>query len=98
MDFNFSPEDEAFRAEFRAWLDKNAPKGGLADADSLAEDNDDDWPKRLAWYKKLNQGGWVGIDWPKEYGGRGASILQTIVYRSEEHTSELQSPCNLVCR
>jgi alkylation response protein AidB-like acyl-CoA dehydrogenase len=84
MDFNFSAEDEAFRRELRAWLEVNAPKG-LEHADSLAEegDGDDEWHRRIAWYKKLHQAGWVGIDWPREYGGRGATILQTIVYHQE---------------
>jgi alkylation response protein AidB-like acyl-CoA dehydrogenase len=84
MDFNFTPEDEAFRKEFRAWLDKNAPKDGkLAEADTFAEDDDSDWGRRVAWCKRLNEGGWLGIDWPTEYGGRGASILQSIVYHQE---------------
>ncbi len=83
MDFNFTPEDEAFRAEFRAWLKDNAPKEGIPDADALAEDDEGGWYRRVEWCKKLSAGGWLGIDWPKEYGGRGASILQTIVYHQE---------------
>src|SRR5580704_12688239 len=84
MDFNCSPEDEAFRKELRAWLVANAPKG-LENSDSFGDEADDtdEWGRRIAWYKKLHQGGWVGIDWPKEYGGRGATILQTIVYYQE---------------
>jgi len=84
MDFNFSAEDEAFRKKLRAWLELNAPKG-LENADSFAEeeDDDEDWKRRVAWYQKLHRAGWVGIDWPKEYGGRGATILQTIVYHQE---------------
>ncbi len=84
MDFNFSAEDEAFRKKLRAWLEVNAPKG-LENADSFAEeeDDDEDWKRRVAWYQKLHRAGWVGIDWPKEYGGRGATILQTIVYHQE---------------
>jgi alkylation response protein AidB-like acyl-CoA dehydrogenase len=83
MDFNFTPEDEAFRREFRAWLKENAPREGLPDADALAEGDDEGWNRRVQWYKKLHAGGWLGIDWPREYGGRGASILQTIVYHQE---------------
>jgi alkylation response protein AidB-like acyl-CoA dehydrogenase len=84
MDFNFTPQDESFRKELRAWLEKNAPKDGkLAEADTFAEDDDTDWDRRVAWCRKLNEGGWLGIDWPKEYGGRGASILQSIVYHQE---------------
>ena len=83
MDFNFTAEDEAFRREFRAWLKDNAPAEGLPDADALAEDDESSWEKRVDWYRKLYQGGWAGIDWPKDYGGRGAGILQTIVYHQE---------------
>ncbi|HVN28108.1 MAG TPA: acyl-CoA dehydrogenase family protein, partial [Candidatus Binataceae bacterium] len=84
MDFNFSPEDEAFRKEFRAWLEVNAPRRGAApSADVLAEADEGEWKRSVAWYKKLASGGWTCINWPKEYGGRGASILQTIVYNQE---------------
>ncbi len=83
MDFNFSPEDEAFRQELRAWLDKNAPKRGDQPLDMFAEEDDGDWQRRVAWFRKLHSGGWTGIDWPKEYGWRGASILQTIIYNQE---------------
>jgi alkylation response protein AidB-like acyl-CoA dehydrogenase len=84
MDFNFGPEDEAFRKEFRAWLEKNRPERPLVELDALGDDDDEDtWQRNLAWYRKLASGGWTGIDWPKEYGGRGASILQTIVYNQE---------------
>ncbi|HLI78850.1 MAG TPA: acyl-CoA dehydrogenase family protein, partial [Candidatus Binataceae bacterium] len=84
MDFNFSPEDEAFRKNLRAWLEVNAPKG-MENSDSFGDEADDtdEWSRRIGWYKKLHQGGWVGIDWPKEYGGRGATVLQSIVYHQE---------------
>jgi alkylation response protein AidB-like acyl-CoA dehydrogenase len=82
MDFIFTPEDEAFRKELRAWLDKNKPDRPI-ETDAFFEEDEDDWKRRVAWYKKLRSGGWVGIDWPKEYGGRGATILQTIVYHQE---------------
>ena len=83
MDFNFSPEDEAFRKEFRAWLDVHAPKSQAPSADFMFEADQAEWQRRVAWYKKLASGGWTCVDWPKEYGGRGASILQTIVYNQE---------------
>ena len=84
MDFNFSPEDEAFRREFRAWLEVNAPRRDSApSADVLAEADEGEWKRSVAWYKKLASGGWTCINWPREYGGRGASILQTIVYNQE---------------
>jgi alkylation response protein AidB-like acyl-CoA dehydrogenase len=82
MDFNFSPEDETFRAEFRAWLDVNAPKHQPA-SDVMADADQTEWKRRVAWFKKLAAGGWTCINWPKEYGGRGAGILQNLVYNQE---------------
>jgi alkylation response protein AidB-like acyl-CoA dehydrogenase len=82
MDFNFSPEDETFRAEFRAWLDLNAPKNQAA-SDVMADADQTEWQRRVAWFKKLASGGWTCISWPKEYGGRGAGVLQNIVYNQE---------------
>ncbi len=83
MDFNFTPEDEAFRKELRAWLDQNKPDQPLSETEGFFEEDAEDWKRRVAWFKKLSSGGWVGIDWPREYGGRGATILQTIVYHQE---------------
>ncbi len=87
MDFKFSAEDEAFRQEFHNWLKANLPaRGADADDDDLGpmrEGGGDDWKRRLAWHKKMHSGGWVGISWPKEYGGRGASITQQLIYSEE---------------
>src|ERR1700732_1020210 len=83
MDFNFSPEDEAFRKELRAWLEVNAPKNEAPPADSIFEAGPSEWRRAVAWYKNLAAGGWTCINWPKEYGGRGAGILQTILYNQE---------------
>jgi len=82
MDFNFTPEDEQFRAEFRAWLDKNRPEREDGDLDFFAED-EGEWNRRVKWFKKLASAGWTCVDWPKEYGGRGFGILRTIVYHQE---------------
>ena len=74
MDFNFSPEDEAFRREFRNWLEANVPK---------EQDAGDEWQQRLAWHRKMHAARWVGIGWPIEYGGRGATITQQLIYNQE---------------
>ena len=82
MDFNYSPEDEAFRAEFRAWLEKNR-QYAIALREPLADEADGDWDARLRWHRKLNEGGWIGLSWPKEYGGRGATLMQSLIYEQE---------------
>src|SRR6266849_6441809 len=82
MDFNYSAEDEAFRAEFRAWLKKNIQHAAPIRA-ALAEESEEDWRVRARWHRKLNEGGWMAVSWPREYGGRGGSILQNIIYHEE---------------
>ncbi|MGH8012991.1 MAG: acyl-CoA dehydrogenase family protein, partial [Candidatus Binataceae bacterium] len=85
MDFNFSPEDEKFRNDFRAWLKANEHYT-IPLREPLADETQDDWDARIRWHRKLNEGGWVAISWPKECGGRGASLLQSIIYQDElEH-------------
>jgi len=92
MDFKFSAEDEAFRSEFRSWLKANLPKAGKAEEglDFMRESSSDDWKRRVEWHKKMHAGGWVGISWPKEYGGRGATLTQQIIYNEE--LSKVNSP------
>ncbi|HYR78687.1 MAG TPA: acyl-CoA dehydrogenase family protein, partial [Candidatus Dormibacteraeota bacterium] len=92
MDFKFSAEDEAFRSEFKSWLSANLPKAGKAEdgMDFMRESSADDWKRRLEWHKKMHSGGWVGISWPKEYGGRGATLTQQIIYNEE--LSKVNSP------
>src|SRR6202161_682450 len=85
MDFKFSAEDEAFRAEFSGWLKANLPKAGTSEdgGDFMRESSADDWKRRVEWHKKMHAGGWVGIGWPKEYGGRGATLAPQIIYGEE---------------
>ena len=80
MDLRYSGEDEAFRAEVRAWLDKEVPAHGPPPAS-------DDWPARraydTAWQRKLCDAGLAGLAWPAEFGGRGLPITQQLVYLEE---------------
>src|SRR5262249_2025381 len=82
MDFNYSPEDEAFRSELRVWLEKNR-QYAIPAREPLSDEADDDWEARLRWHRKLNEGGWIGLSWPREFGGRGATLLQSIIYEQE---------------
>ena len=76
MDLRETPAQRAFREEVRAWLQENLPdgwgtaahRGPKTAAESLA------FSKR--WQRRLYEGGWAGLAWPQEYGGRGASILE----------------------
>lgn len=84
MKLSFSAADEAFRAEVADWLATNLCgefeciryRGGPGDEHSFVEE-------RKAWERKLHEGGWTGIGWPREYGGRGASIEQQVIFNEE---------------
>jgi alkylation response protein AidB-like acyl-CoA dehydrogenase len=80
MDLNLSPEEIKFRDELRPWLNANVPK----DWDERREESMEvrfEYLKR--WQRKLYEGGWAGISWPKEYGGRGASLMEQVVFWQE---------------
>src|SRR5256885_79214 len=83
MDFSYSAEDEAFRREFRAWLEQNAPRNRTPPLDGMTEEDKDEWHRKVGWWRKLASAGWTCVDWPKQYRGRGLSLLQTIIYHQE---------------
>jgi alkylation response protein AidB-like acyl-CoA dehydrogenase len=94
MDFAYTAEDEAFRTELREWLDEHLPKflAEWSDDDHNPEDltGSQDYggllrsmERRKAWQRKLNEGRWAAINWPTEWGGRDASIMQNVIYSEE---------------
>jgi alkylation response protein AidB-like acyl-CoA dehydrogenase len=88
MDFEFSEREEAFRKDVRAWLEANLPDDlrGMAFASSRA---DRDEVRRLrAWQRKMYEAGYVGMDWPKEFGGRGATLTEQIILFQEMARAE----------
>ena len=82
MDFNYSIEDEAFRAEFREWLEHNRDYAVPA-LGPLADEEEASWEATLRWHRRLYEGGWLGITWPKEYGGRGGTLMHEIICEQE---------------
>ncbi|MEM7412738.1 MAG: acyl-CoA dehydrogenase family protein [Myxococcota bacterium] len=80
MDLRYSESDEAFRKELRSWLDSEVPAHGRPPSEH-------DWPARreydTAWQRKLYEAGYAGINWPKEFGGRDASLTEQLVYYEE---------------
>src|SRR5256712_6257366 len=88
MDFEFSEKEEAFRKDVRAWLEANVPDDlrGKAFASSRA---DVDEVRRLrAWQKTMWEAGYVGMSWPKEFGGRGAPLTEQIILFQEMARAE----------
>ena len=76
MDFKYSGEDEVFRAEFRSWLEANMPHDWRDDGELADPDTQSEFERRRAWHRKLYDAGWMCIHWPKEFGGRGATLMQ----------------------
>ncbi|HMH49974.1 MAG TPA: acyl-CoA dehydrogenase [Candidatus Acidoferrum sp.] len=85
MDFEYAPEQQAFREEFRAWLAKNLPPDLCLDdpADDRVASDRETFERRRAWQKTMHEAGWVGISWPKEYGGRGATLIERVIWDEE---------------
>ncbi len=91
MDFSYTPEDEAFRAELRAWLEANLPE--FRETGEIVDEREGvsrQMARRRAWQRRLNEGGWAAINWPKEWGGREATIMQNVIYSQE--TARAKSP------
>jgi alkylation response protein AidB-like acyl-CoA dehydrogenase len=81
MDLNYPSETESFRKEIRAWLVDNLPEGwGTPD---LSMTPDEKRAFNLAWTAKLFEGGWICASWPKEYGGKGLSLMESVVLNEE---------------
>jgi len=91
MDFNYSSEQEAYRQDVRAWLEANQPPP-LTPEEKERIDEDLLWDRNKRWHKKLYANGWVGLNWPKEYGGRGATVMQRMIYREELQRLGLGEP------
>jgi len=84
VDLSYSAEDEAFRAEIRAWLEQHltgrwAELRGLGGAGRDHERFDD----RLEWNRLLAEHGWTCVGWPEEHGGRGLSLWQQVIFHEE---------------
>jgi len=82
MDFNYSPEQEAYRQEVRTWLEANQPPP-LTPEEKERIDEDLLWDRNKRWHKKLYENGWVGLNWPKQYGGRGATFIEQVIFQQE---------------
>ena len=82
MDFEYTSQEENFRQELRAWLETN-PLHGYDPVTFLHLEQDARFAIQLAWQKQLHRAGWVGIHWPKAYGGRGATVMEQTIYRQE---------------
>ncbi|CAN1559277.1 CaiA Acyl-CoA dehydrogenases [Caulobacteraceae bacterium] len=89
MNFDDTPEEAAFRAVARDWIQANAPKELEAELKSGGFGNNglksvDPIQVAKAWQKKKAEAGWACLHWPKEYGGRGATPIERVIWGQEE--------------
>ncbi len=84
MDFNDTPEEAKYRAEVRAWLDKNATCKSEAKDAEQAKTLEDLLKKSKAWQAKKAENGYACITWPKEWGGGGGTTINNVIYGQEE--------------
>ncbi len=94
MDFDFTETQQNFRLEVRAWLAANVPAElrGRGFASSRA---DLEAVRRLRdWQRTLYKAGYVGMDWPTEYGGRGASLVEQVMFYEEMSRAQAPQPLN----
>ncbi len=90
MDLTFSEQETAFRDELRAWFGANDP----------GEEPDGDEDRRYAWrrdfQRRLAEGGWAAVHWPREYGGRGATLTESAIFFEELGRSGAPLPANVL--
>ena len=83
MDFNDTPEEAKFRKEAYDWLKANAPlKEGPKDSWRAASE-EEGLKEVKAWQKKLHDGGWACLHWPKQYGGRESTPIERVIWGQE---------------
>jgi alkylation response protein AidB-like acyl-CoA dehydrogenase len=78
MELVYTPAQRAFRAQARAWLEANVPREPLRSFDTA-----EGAAEHRAWERRLHAGGWAMVPWPVEYGGRGADLLEWLIFEEE---------------
>lgn len=95
MDFSYPAEVEQFRADLRAWLSVNLTEE-LIDARRPSGRDDAVFDKLRAWNATMADAGWAAVSWPVEYGGRGATVLEQLVYTEETTRARAPLPLNVI--
>ena len=89
LDLTLNDSEEAFRDEVRSWLEANHP-GPEPHGDLEA------FKFRRDWQRKMHEGGWAGISWPKEFGGRGATLIEQAIFAGEMARADAPAPANIL--
>ncbi|MDT0575356.1 acyl-CoA dehydrogenase family protein [Croceicoccus sp. F390] len=78
MDLSFTPEQQAFRQEVRAWMEANVPDEPL-----LTLEGREGYDQHVEWERKLAEGNWGMVTWPEAYGGRGLDLIRWLIFEEE---------------
>jgi len=89
MELRYTPEQDAFRREARSWLEAHVPKEPLPSFDTA-----EGFAAHRKWEKLLNEGGWAMVPWPVEYGGRGANLLEWLIFEEEYYRANAPGRVN----
>jgi alkylation response protein AidB-like acyl-CoA dehydrogenase len=95
VDFSYPADVERFRAELREWLSANLTDELIA-ARRPSGHNDVVFEKLRTWNRTMADAGWAAVSWPREYGGRGATVLEQLVYTEETTRARAPLPLNVI--
>jgi hypothetical protein len=97
MDFTYPPEAEAFRKEFRAWLDDHVTDELRAAGSPLTcAPGSPELAQLREWNRALAEARYAAITWPPEYGGRGAGLMEQVVFAEEMHRVDAPGTLNII--
>jgi alkylation response protein AidB-like acyl-CoA dehydrogenase len=96
VDFSYPPAAEAFRQEFRAWLDANVPADLRGTGTSLEMSDRDVLEQLRNWNRALADARYAAIAWPEAWGGRGAGVMEQVVYAEEMHRARAPGTVNVI--
>ena len=90
MDLTLSPNEQAFRDELRGWLGREPSRRGARRRRGRASSSASEWQR------KLHAPGYAGLSWPKEYGGRGATLIEQAIFGEEMARAKAPSTANVL--
>lgn len=95
MDLTWSSEEEAFRTEIREWLEANLPKDrATVEGEGEYDDDRASFEFRREWQNRLGEAGYLAMHWPREYGGRGATLVEQVIFNEEYAKAQAPQPVN----
>jgi alkylation response protein AidB-like acyl-CoA dehydrogenase len=89
VDLTYTPEQDTFRREAREWLAAHVPKQRLASMDTA-----EGFAQHRTWERTLNEGRWAMVPWPVEYGGRGADLIEWLIFEEEYYRAQAPGRVN----